>query len=153
MTKIWDPVRIGEMNLPQRLAMAPMTRDRSTPEGVPSELNALYYAQRASTGLLITEGTQPSEDGQGYLLTPGIHSAAQVAGWRKVTDAVHAAGGKLFIQLMHVGRISHPDKHAAPPPAGRALGGEAGGLDVHVRAAPRSTLSRARYRPTRSPPP
>ena len=123
MTKIWDPVRIGEMTLPQRLAMAPMTRDRSTPEGVPTELNALYYAQRASTGLLITEGTQPSEDGQGYLLTPGIHSAAQVTGWRKVTDAVHAAGGKLFIQLMHVGRISHPDNtpHHRQPVAPSAV--------------------------------
>jgi N-ethylmaleimide reductase len=85
-----------------------MTRGRATPEGVPTEMNATYYAQRASMALVISEGTQPSEDGQGYLLTPGIYTAEQIAGWRLVTDAVHDAGGRIFIQLMHVGRIAHP---------------------------------------------
>src|SRR5690349_1799435 len=102
---LWSPVTVGGMKLEHRLVMAPMTRDRSTPEGVPSELNATYYAQRASMGLLVTEGTQPSPDGQGYLLTPGIHTPEQTAGWRRVTDAVHEAGGNLFIQLMHTGRV------------------------------------------------
>ena len=108
-TPLWEPTTVGALALPHRLAMAPMTRSRATPEGVPSPLMAEYYAQRASTALIVTEGTQPSEDGQGYLLTPGAHTPEQVAGWRQVTDAVHDAGGRIFIQLMHVGRISHPD--------------------------------------------
>ncbi|MFE0849105.1 oxidoreductase, partial [Streptomyces rochei] len=82
LDSLWQPARAGDIRLPHRLVMAPMTRDRSTPEGVPTEMNAEYYAQRASTALIITEGTQPSPDGQGYLLTPGIHSPEQVAGWR-----------------------------------------------------------------------
>ncbi|WP_405892380.1 alkene reductase [Streptomyces sp. NBC_00104] len=106
---LWDPIVVGEISLPHRLAMAPLTRDRSTPEGVPTELNAEYYAQRASHALIITEGTQPNADGQGYLLTPGIYSEEHVAGWRKVTDAVHEADGRIVIQLMHAGRMSHPD--------------------------------------------
>jgi N-ethylmaleimide reductase len=124
MTKsIWEPIRVGNMELPHRLVMAPMTRDRSSPSGVPGPLNAAYYAQRASMALLITEGTQPSADGQGYVLTPGIHSEEQAAGWRKVSDAVHAANGKLFIQLMHVGRIAHPDNtpHHRQPVAPSAI--------------------------------
>lgn len=106
---LWQPVRVGELDLPHRLAMAPMTRDRSQPDGTPSELNAAYYAQRASMALIVSEGTQPSEDGQGYLLTPGIHSDEHIRGWRTVTDGVHRDGGRLVIQLMHVGRVSHPD--------------------------------------------
>jgi N-ethylmaleimide reductase len=105
---LWSPIDIGDIRLAHRLVMAPMTRDRATPEGVPTQMNADYYAQRASMALIITEGTQPSDDGQGYLLTPGIYRPDQVAGWRLVTDAVHKAGGQIFIQLMHVGRISHP---------------------------------------------
>ncbi|WP_413810937.1 alkene reductase [Streptomyces sp. OE57] len=108
LNPLWQPTRAGDIRLPHRLAMAPMTRSRSTAEGVPTELNAEYYAQRASNALIITEGTQPSADGQGYLLTPGVHTEEQVAGWRKVTDAVHAAGGRIVVQLMHVGRIAHP---------------------------------------------
>ncbi|MGW2528910.1 alkene reductase [Streptomyces sp. NPDC001595] len=107
--------------------MAPMTRDRAQPDGTPTDLMARYYAQRASLGLLITEGTQPNEDGQGYLLTPGIHTAAQAAGWRKVADAVHEAGGHLFIQLMHVGRMSHPDNtphHRRPVAPSEIASGE-----------------------------
>jgi len=108
MDKLWEPVRVGALTLPNRLAMAPMTRDRSTPEGVPTRLNATYYAQRATCGLIISEGTQPSDVGQGYLLTPGIYTDEQIAGWRLVTDAVHEAEGRIFIQLMHVGRVAHP---------------------------------------------
>lgn len=106
---IWSPIQVGRIQLPYRTAMAPMTRGRALADGTPSELAAAYYAQRASVGLLITEGTQPSEDGQGYLRTPGIHTASHVEGWRKISTAVHAAGGHLFIQLLHVGRMSHPD--------------------------------------------
>ena len=109
LDSLWTPTVAGKISLPHRLAMAPLTRSRATPDGVPTALNAEYYAQRASHALIITEGTQPSADGQGYLLTPGIYNEAQIAGWRKVTDAVHAAGSRVFIQLMHVGRISHPD--------------------------------------------
>jgi N-ethylmaleimide reductase len=103
--------------------MAPMTRDRSTPEGAPTKLNAMYYAQRASCGLIITEGAQPSADGQGYILTPGIYTDAQIAGWKVVVDAVHAAGGRIFIQLMHVGRISHQANtpHGRQPVAPSAI--------------------------------
>lgn len=106
---LWSPITVGTMHLPHRLAMAPMTRSRANVDGTPSELTAMYYAQRASLGLLITGGTQPSADGQGYLATPGIYTDAQVAAWRRVTKAVHARGGHLVIQLMHVGRMSHPD--------------------------------------------
>ena len=121
--RLWDPITVGEIPLENRLAMAPMTRSRSTLEGVPTEMNAEYYAQRSSTGLIITEGTQPSDDGQGYLLTPGIYTDEQVAGWRGVTDAVHEAGGRIVIQLMHTGRISHPSNtpHGRQPVAPSAV--------------------------------
>jgi N-ethylmaleimide reductase len=123
MTDIWSPITVGNMHLPHRLAMAPMTRSRAKSDGTPGDLAADYYAQRASMGLLITEGTQPSDDGQGYLSTPGIYTDAHVAGWHQVTDAVHAAGGHLFIQLMHVGRRSHPDNtpHHRQPVAPSAI--------------------------------
>jgi 2,4-dienoyl-CoA reductase-like NADH-dependent reductase (Old Yellow Enzyme family) len=104
-----DPLRIGVIDLPHRLAMAPTTRDRSRADGVPTDLNREYYTQRASMALIITEGTQPSADGQGDLLTPGIYTVDHVDGWRAVTDAVHAAGGRIVVQLMHTGRIAHPD--------------------------------------------
>jgi len=109
MERLWEPVVLGRLTLSNRLAMAAMTRDRATPSGTPTELNARYYAQRASVGLIVSEGTQPSDDGQGYLLTPGIYTDEHIAGWKLVTDRVHAAGGRLFIQLMHVGRVSHPE--------------------------------------------
>ena len=116
---LWNPVRVGALELPHRLVMAPMTRSRSGPGGVPTPSNAEYYAQRASFGLVISEGTQTSEDAQGYLRTPGIHTDEQAAGWRRTADAVHAAGGHLFVQLMHVGRMSHPDNtpHGRQPVA------------------------------------
>lgn len=123
MTTIWNPLRVGRMDLPHRLALAPMTRSRAGLDGVPSDLAVTYYAQRASLRLLITEGTQPSADGQGYWATPGIHTPEQVAGWSKVTKAVHAEGGRVFIQLMHVGRMSHPDNtpHHRQPVAPSAV--------------------------------
>ncbi|MEU2867416.1 alkene reductase [Streptomyces mirabilis] len=105
---LWTPITVGAIELPHRLAMAPMTRDRSRPDGVPTDLNRAYYRQRASMALIITEGTQPSADGQGYLLTPGIYTEAHIAGWQEITGAVHAAGGRIVVQLMHTGRISHP---------------------------------------------
>ena len=117
MTALWSPVKIGNLELQHRLALAPMTRSRAKADGTPGDLAAEYYAQRASLGLLIAEGTQPSDDGQGYTTTPGIYTDAHVKGWRKVTDAVHKAGGHLFIQLMHAGRVAHPDNtphHRAP---------------------------------------
>lgn len=120
---IWEPITLGNMRLPHRLAMAPMTRGRANPDGTPSPLAAEYYAQRASLGLLISEGTQPSADGQGYLTTPGMHTDAHVAGWQRVTSAVHANGGHMFIQLMHAGRMSHPDNtpHHRQPVAPSAI--------------------------------
>ena len=106
---LFSPVQIGNYTLANRIAMAPMTRSRAQADGTPGELSAEYYAQRASVGLIITEGTQPSDDGQGYLATPGIYTDAQVAGWKKTIDAVHAQNSRIFIQLMHAGRMSHPD--------------------------------------------
>ena len=126
MNTLWSPVTIGKLNLNHRLAMAPMTRSRARPDGSPGESAAQYYAQRASLGLLISEGTQPSDDGQGYTTTPGIYTDAHVKGWRKVTDAVHKAGGHLYIQLMHAGRISHPDNtpHRRQPVGPSAISAE-----------------------------
>ena len=108
MNRIFTPVGLGRLDLTNRLVMAPMTRSRAQYDGTPGASAAAYYAQRASVGLIISEGTQPSADGQGYLMTPGIYTDAHVAGWRAVSDAVHARGGHLFIQLMHAGRLSHP---------------------------------------------
>ncbi|MFI8102734.1 alkene reductase [Streptomyces sp. NPDC086023] len=108
MTTAFDPADLAGTKLANRLVMAPMTRSRAAEGGLPTELTAEYYAQRASAGLIITEGTQPNVNGQGYPFTPGIHSAEQVAAWRVVTDAVHAKGGVIFAQLMHAGRIGHP---------------------------------------------
>ncbi|NHZ66582.1 MULTISPECIES: alkene reductase [Massilia] len=108
MTQLFTPVHIGRLALPNRLVMAPMTRSRSDDAGVPSDLVVAYYAQRASAGLIITEGVYPNAMGKGYVRTPGIENDAQVAAWKKVTEAVHARGGRIFMQLMHCGRISHP---------------------------------------------
>jgi N-ethylmaleimide reductase len=118
-SNVWKPLDVGALHLPHRLVMAPMTRARSTPEGIPTPMNAEYYAQRASMALIITEGTQPSDDGQGYPLTPGIYRDDHITGWRRVTDAVHDNGGLIVIQLMHVGRISHPSNtpHGRQPVA------------------------------------
>ncbi|MGD9959916.1 alkene reductase [Nocardioides sp.] len=109
MTRAFEPVQVGRWALPQSFVMAPLTRNRAGAGMAPTHLHAEYYGQRAGAGLIISEGTQPSAVGQGYLNTPGIHSQAQIEGWRLVADAVHARGGHLVIQLMHVGRIAHPD--------------------------------------------
>ena len=129
----FQPFELAGTTLANRIAMAPMTRSRAGAGGVPTELVAEYYAQRASAGLIISEGVQPSVVGQGYPWTPGLHSEEQVAGWRKVTDAVHAAGGVIFAQLMHTGRIGHPSllpdgltpvAPSAVAPAGKLFAGE-----------------------------
>lgn len=127
MNPLYQPVRIGRYTLRNRLVMAPMTRSRSDDAtGVPPAATAEYYAQRADAGLIITEGTYPSPMGKGYVSTPGIHSAAQVEGWKRVTDAVHARGGLIFLQLMHTGRISHPSllPAGATPVAPSAIAAE-----------------------------
>lgn len=109
MTALFDSYRLGALTLPNRIVMAPLTRNRAAAGNVPTALMAEYYAQRATAGLIVAEATQVVPEGQGYQDTPGIHSAAQVAGWKQVTDAVHARGGRIFLQLWHVGRVSHVD--------------------------------------------
>ncbi|HLZ66482.1 MAG TPA: alkene reductase [Aliidongia sp.] len=105
---LFEPFELGPITLGNRMLMAPLTRNRAGAGDVPHALNAEYYAQRAGAGLIVTEGSQISPQGKGYPGTPGIHSAEQVAGWRLVTDAVHKKGSRIFLQLWHVGRISHP---------------------------------------------
>ena len=105
---LFTSIRLGPLALPNRIFMAPLTRCRASEGHVPHELNVEYYAQRASAGLIISEATSVSPNGYGYPNTPGIHTPAQVAGWKKVTEAVHAKGGHIYLQLWHVGRISHP---------------------------------------------
>lgn len=104
---LFQPIKVGDLSLPNRVVMAPLTRNRASEGNVPTELNAAYYTQRAGAGLIISEATQISPEGQGYIATPGIHSPQQIAGWKLVTDAVHAKGGRIVLQLWHVGRISH----------------------------------------------
>jgi N-ethylmaleimide reductase len=114
----------GPFNFKNRVFMAPMTRSRA-PEQIPTDLMVEYYRQRSSAGLIFTEGTQVSDQGVGYVFTPGIHASAQIAGWRKITEAVHENGGLIFCQLWHVGRVSHPDFHkGALPVAPSAIGFE-----------------------------
>jgi len=103
-----SPARLGPLNLSNHVVMAPLTRSRAAAGDVPSDLAVEYYRQRAGAGLIITEASQISPQGKGYVRTPGCYSEEQIAGWRKVTDAVHQAGGKIFLQLWHVGRLSHP---------------------------------------------
>ena len=101
-TTLFQPARLGSLDLPNRVVMAPLTRNRAGAGLVPSELAAIYYAQRASAGLIISEATQVSAQAQGYQDTPGLYTPEQIAGWRKVTEAVHAKGGRIFAQLWHV---------------------------------------------------
>lgn len=107
-TNLYSPFSLGTLDLPNRIVMAPMTRSRSTPEHVPTPLMADHYAARADAGLLITEGTAPDPHGCGYPRIPGLWNEEQVAGWKVVTDAVHARGGRIAVQLMHTGRVGHP---------------------------------------------
>jgi N-ethylmaleimide reductase len=124
---LFEPVLLGALALANRVVMAPMTRSRAGPGDVPTQLQVDYYAQRASAGLIVTEGAQPSVNGKGYCRTPGIHTAEQVEGWRAVTGAVHAAGGRIVVQLMHCGRIGSrlnkaDDAETVAPSAIRAVG-------------------------------
>lgn len=107
MSKLLEKIEIGDLNLNNRIIMAPMTRNRSNEDGVPTELNATYYAQRASAGLIISEATAISKQGIGYVNAPSIYNLEQIEGWKKVTDKVHKEGGLIFLQIFHVGRISH----------------------------------------------
>jgi N-ethylmaleimide reductase len=141
MTTLFDPIRVGDLDLGNRIVMAPLTRNRAAPGQVPSELAVEYYRQRASAGLIITEASQVSPEGQGYLDTPGIYSAEQVRGWRKVTDAVHAEGGRIVVQLWHVGRVSH----VSLQPNGQAP------VSSTARRAETKTFTRDRFVPVSSP--
>lgn len=122
MTDLFSPLQLGDLRLRNRVVMAPMTRSRAGPQDEPTDQMALYYRQRAGAGLIVTEGTQPCPEGKGYWRTPGIHSPAQIAGWRKVADGVHAEGGQIAMQLMHVGRAAvrankSPDAETVAPSA------------------------------------
>ena len=122
MSKLFEACRLGSIELKNRVIMAPMTRSRADEHGLPTEMMVEYYAQRASAGLIIAEGTYPSEDGKGYCRTPGIVNAEQIAAWRKVTEAVHVRGGQIVLQIMHCGRCSHasnksPDSETVAPSA------------------------------------
>jgi N-ethylmaleimide reductase len=138
MTHLYDPIVLGDLKLANRVFMAPLTRNRATPSGVPGRWASTYYSQRASAGLIVSEATQISPMGKGYINTPGIHSEEQIAGWKTVVDAVHRSGGRMFLQLWHVGRISHSSLlpgNASPvaPSAIRAHSqtvGETGFVDV-----------------------
>lgn len=123
MNALFSEVQVGRYTLSNRMVMAPMTRSRADDAGVPNDLVATYYAQRASAGLIISEGVFPVALGKGYVRTPGIETAEQVAAWKKVAEAVHARGGRIFMQLMHCGRVSHPSLLAdgAQPQAPSAI--------------------------------
>ncbi|MBX3634635.1 MAG: alkene reductase [Rubrivivax sp.] len=136
MPTLFDPIRIGALDLASRIVMAPLTRCRAGPGQVPTDLMREYYAQRADpatgAGLIVSEATQVCPEGQGYLDTPGLHNAAQVAGWRRITDAVHERGGRIVVQLWHVGRISH----ISLQPGGRApVSSSAKAANVKTRTA------------------
>lgn len=126
MTTLFDGYQLGGLTLPNRVVMAPMTRARATRDGLPTPSLATYYAQRATAGLIVSEGVQPSPQGQSNPYTPGLHSDEQVAAWRPVTAAVHTSGGRIFAQLMHAGRVGHQDVAGFHPvaPSAVALGSE-----------------------------
>jgi N-ethylmaleimide reductase len=115
---LFSPYRLGRLRLPNRIVMAPLTRARADEHGVPSPLAAEYYAQRAGAGLIIAEAAAVSRQGTGYDNWPGLYTAAHEVGWRTITEAVHAAGGRIFLQLFHAGRMSHPSFHRGEPPVG-----------------------------------
>jgi N-ethylmaleimide reductase len=133
---LFDPVKVGPITLPNRIVMAPMTRSRAGAGFVPTDLAVKYYAQRASAGLIVTEATQISPQGIGYVHTPGIYTKEQVAGWKKVTDAVHKAGGRIFLQLWHVGRISNrtlqPNNQLPVAPSAIAPEGQSMAIDYSM---------------------
>jgi N-ethylmaleimide reductase len=144
ISKLFEPFILGDLKLPNRIAMAPLTRNRAEHgSDAPGDLNALYYEQRSGAGLIISEATQISRQGQGYIWTPGLYTQAQVQGWKKVTDRVHAAKGHIFAQIWHVGRISHtslqPDNGAPVAPSAIPAKGktfvETGFVDVSTPRA------------------
>ena len=150
-SKIFEPFELGPLHLSNRTVMAPLTRSRATSDGVPKEMHVEYYRQRAGAGLIISEATNISVEGRGYAWTPGIYSDEQVTAWKKVTDAVHAEGGKIVLQLWHVGRISHPDLQpdnqlpvapSAVKPSGKAFTEEGFKDHVEPRALEESELPR-----------
>jgi len=118
MTDLFTPFTMRELALPNRIVMSAMTRTRASDDGVPPDLMQDYYTQRATAGLIVTECTQVSDQGHGIIRCPGIHREDQVAGWRKITDAVHAAGGRIVCQIWHCGRVAHPDMRGGEPPVG-----------------------------------
>ena len=130
---LFDPITIRSLSLQNRVVMAPLTRSRAVEANTPNPLMAEYYAQRASAGLIVTEGTSPSPNGLGYARIPGLFNEAHVAGWRRVTDAVHAKGGRIVVQLMHTGRVS---QQANLPAGAEVLAPTAGALagEVHTDA-------------------
>jgi N-ethylmaleimide reductase len=141
---LFSPYQLGALNLNNRLVMSPMTRSRALAGNVPNPLAVTYYTQRASAGLIITEGTQVSPQGVGYIRTPGIHSSEQVAAWGPITDAVHRVGGKIFAQLWHVGRVSHPDFHNGElpvAPSALTVEGEAFTSNGRVKIVPPRALA------------
>lgn len=136
---LFSPYCLGPLVLPNRIVMAPMTRSRALDGNVPNPLAETYYAQRASAGLIVTEASQVSPQGIGYIRTPGIHSPEQVTGWRRITAAVHRLGGTIFLQLWHVGRISHPDFHRGELPV--APSAIAANGEVFTAAGPRKMVT------------
>ena len=143
MTTLFDPVTLGSIQLSNRIVMAPMTRSRADAQDLPTALHVEYYRQRASAGLIITEGAQPSKNGKGYCRTPGIYSALHVSAWKKVTAAVHAEAGKIVLQIMHCGRVGHaankdPDAETVAPSAIRANDKIFVGTGMEPMAIPRA---------------
>ncbi len=128
-----QPLRAGALDLPNRVLMAPLTRNRADSDGTPNDLMATYYAQRAQAGLIVSEGSQPSAVGQGYPNTPGVHDDKQQAGWARIAEQVHERGGRIVVQLMHAGRISHVDTNGAQPVSSTAV--RASG-DIFTAAGP-----------------
>jgi len=118
MTDLFSPFELGALSLPNRIVMSPMTRTRATEDDVPTDLMRDYYVQRATAGLIVTECTQVSDEAHGIIRAPGIHRPDQIAGWKKITRAVHAAGGRMFLQIWHCGRVAHPEMRGGEPPVG-----------------------------------
>ncbi len=116
MPNLFDPIDLHGLKLPNRVLMSPMTRTRAGEDGVPTDVMRDYYVQRAGAGLIITECTQVSDQGHGIIRAPGIHRQDQIDGWRRVTDAVHAAGGRIYLQIWHCGRVAHPDMRGGELP-------------------------------------
>lgn len=143
--KLFEPLKAGKLAFANRFVMAPLTRNRS-PKNIPNDLNRIYYAQRAAAGLIVSEGTAISQQGQGYSDVPGLYRPEQMAGWRKVTDAVHEAGGKIVTQLWHVGRISHTSLQ----PEGKAPV-SASAIRAEARACIRNSAGKSKFVATSAP--